>query len=170
MALLKQTPLPYAKTALEPVMSKDTIDYHYSHLYKRYVDHYNDGEGRKGFNEAGAFLHDIFFTQFTKLNKDQPGELTEELIHKHHYNLEDLKEEMLEAAMKMEGSGWIYLATDGTIKSIPNHEICKDIILLIDLWEHAWALQYKWDRKKYVESIWSIINWPHIEDRVALMV
>jgi len=56
-------------------------------------------------------------------------------------------------AMKIEGSGWVYLSTTGKIKVIHNHEIRFDILLLIDWWEHAWALDYQSDK------IWSIMNW-----------
>jgi len=168
---LTQTPLPYARDALEPVMSKETIDYHYGELYKGYVDRYNSREGDRDFNRAGAFLHDIYFTQFEspEHNETHPGPLTERLIKRHHANLADLKQEMLDTAMKIEGSGWVYLAKDGTIKTIKNHEIRKDIVLLIDWWEHSWALQYKSDKKEYFNTIWRIINWDHIEDRLALM-
>ena len=61
---ITQTPLPYKQSALEPVLSAKNIDYHYGHLYRGYVDRYNAHEGDREFNRAGAFLHDIFFTQF----------------------------------------------------------------------------------------------------------
>lgn len=166
---LKQTPLPYGKTALEPVMSPETLDYHYTHLYRRYVDNFNAGKSKR-FNAAGAFLHDIFFTQFCKPGAGgEPGELTQDLIRKHFKSLTGLKAIMRDEAMKIQGSGWIYLALDGNIKVIHNHEIRNDIVLLIDWWEHAWALDYRWDKERYIDNIWKIINWPHIEDRLALM-
>jgi len=55
--------LPYSRSALAPVMSKSTVDYHYGELAKGYVDRYNAGEGDSTFNEAGAYLHNIFFPQ-----------------------------------------------------------------------------------------------------------
>ena len=166
---LKQTRLPYSHTALEPVMSAATIDYHYDELYGGYVRRYNEREGSRDFNKAGAFLHDIYFTQFTnpKTNHTKPGALTLDLIHRHHHNLADLKSEMLERAMAIQGSGWVYLAQDGTVKIIHNHEIRKDIVLLIDWWEHAWALDYQADKKSYFENIWRIMDWDHIESRLA---
>jgi hypothetical protein len=56
-------PLPYARTDLAPVMSENTIDYHYGKLAKGYVDRYNRGEGDDNFNHAGAFLHNIFYDE-----------------------------------------------------------------------------------------------------------
>jgi len=170
MEKLRQTPLPYSETALEPVKSKETLVYHYDHLYKGYVDRYNKGEGDPKFNKAGAFLHDIYFTQFIHPGKGgEPGPLTLELIERKHIDLEDLKSEMLDTAMKIQGSGWVYLSTDGSIKTIKNHEIRDDIAILIDWWEHAYALDYEWDKPGYFKNLWRIMNWPHIEDRVALM-
>ena len=60
--------------------------------------------------------------------------------------------------MKIQGSGWVYLATDGSIKTIKNHQVRDDILLLIDWWEHAWILDYGTDKKKYLNEQWKIIN------------
>ena len=70
--------------------------------------------------------------------------------------------------MKVQGSGWVYLARDGKIKTIKNHEIKMDIVLLIDWWEHAWALDYQADKKKYLARQWKIINWDVISARAGL--
>ena len=59
---LKQTALPYARDALGRSLSKAALDYHYGQLYKGYVDRFNKGEGDPNFNEAGAFLHDIYLS------------------------------------------------------------------------------------------------------------
>lgn len=165
---IEQTPLPYTKTALEPVLSGKNIEYHYNHLYKGYVDRYNNHEGDREFNRAGAFLHDIFFTQFCNpdSNNTEPGTAFELLI-KPYKKLSVLQAEMSDEAMRIQGSGWIYLAKDGKIKTIKNHEIRDDIVLLIDWWEHAWNPDYLWDKKEYFNRIWRIIDWNHIEARLA---
>ena len=62
-AKLETTPLPYTHRALEPVMSAETIEYHYEHLAKGYAKRYNAGEGDPDFNRAGSFLHNKFFPQ-----------------------------------------------------------------------------------------------------------
>ena len=62
-AKLETTPLPYAETALDPVLSKASINYHYEHLAKGYAKRYNAGEGNADFNRAGSFLHNKFFPQ-----------------------------------------------------------------------------------------------------------
>jgi Fe-Mn family superoxide dismutase len=68
--------------------------------------------------------------------------------------------------MKLQGSHWIYLSKNGTIKTIPNHQKRTDIALLIDWWEHAWALDYGTDKKKYLANIWRIINWDVVNQRM----
>ena len=68
--------------------------------------------------------------------------------------------------MKIQGSGWVYLSTSGKIRVIRNHEVRPDILLLIDWWEHAWALDYQSDKGKYFDNIWKIINWGVIKRKV----
>ena len=80
-------------------------------------------------------------------------------IEKHFGTFDRFKEEFEKTAMKIQGSGWAYLARDGKIKTIVNHEIRNDIVLLIDWWEHAWALDYQADKKRYLTNQWKIINW-----------
>lgn len=164
---LTQTPLPYKRDALEPVKSEETLDYHYGELYGGYVKRYNKGEGDADFNEAGAFLHDIYFTQFQapKSNNSPTGKsLT--FIEEHFGSYAKFQEQLGEIAMKIQGSGWVYLSRRGEIKTIKNHEVRKDIALLIDWWEHAWSLDYQSDKKSYLRNIWKIINWDTINQRI----
>ena len=157
---LEQASLPYARDGLGRSLSKQALDYHYGKLYKSYVDRFNKGEGDIDFNEAGAFLHNIYFTQFkSPKNSNTPSGVSEEFINRHFKSFDQFKSEFEKTAMGIQGSGWVYLARDGKIKTIVNHEIKQDIILLIDWWEHAWALDYQADKKKYLENQWKIVNW-----------
>jgi superoxide dismutase len=81
-------------------------------------------------------------------------------------SFEKFQEDIQTEAMKIQGSGWIYLSTSGAIKTIKNHEVRKDIALLIDWWEHAWALDYQADKQKYLKNIWRIINWEVVNSRL----
>ncbi len=158
--------LPYDKKDLDPVMSKETLEYHFENLAKTYAKRYNAGEGDHRFNEAGVFLHNILFQQYQapKDNNKPTGGIGDFIIEKFtNFNL--FKEEFAKVAMGIQGSGWVYLAKDGTIKTIKNHEIKKDILVLVDWWEHAWALDYQQDKKKYLENQWKIMNWEHINVR-----
>ncbi len=164
---LVQAELPYGKKDLYPVKSKETLDYHYGTLYKGYVDRYNSGEGDPDFNEAGAYLHNIYFTQFKEPGgANRPTGASEALINRRFGSFDKFKAAIEEEAMKIQGSGWVYMTRSGDIKTIKNHAIRRDIALLIDWWEHAWALDYQADKAKYLKNIWRIINWEVINRHI----
>jgi len=166
-AKLETTPLPYGEKDLEPVMSQATIDYHYEHLAKGYAKRYNAGEGNANFNRAGSFLHNKFFPQLkAPKGANRPKGAVLELIEKNFKTYEDFKIAFKEVAMAIQGSGWSYLATSGTIKTIPNHQVRTDIALLLDMWEHSWAIDYQWDKEKYIDNFWKIINWDVVNERL----
>jgi len=159
--------LPYNRSGLAPVMSQATIDYHYGELAKGYVDRYNKGEGDATFNEAGAFLHNIYFPQLMPpKSNNQPTGASLALINRKYSSFKDFKEEMKAEAMKIQGSGWIYMSRTGEIKTIKNHQIKNDIALLIDWWEHAWAKDYSSNKAKYFDNIWRCINWDKVNIRI----
>ncbi len=167
---LTQAKLPYAKDDLEPSLSEDALNYHYGKLYKAYVTRFNEGDGDADFNEAGAFLHDLLFTQYqAPTSSNTPDGPAGEFITKHFKTFDKFKEKFVKEAMAIQGSGWVYLARDGSIKTIVNHQIKMDIVLIIDWWEHAWALDYQHDKKKYLENQWKIINWNVISSRIGLL-
>jgi Fe-Mn family superoxide dismutase len=162
---LEMLELPYTANELDPSISENTINYHYGKLAKSYAERYNANEGDPTFNEAGVFLHNILFQQYrAPKSSNKPAGKVLEFIEEHYTDFDKFKEKFATEAMKIQGSGWVYLADDGKIKTIKNHEIKKDIVLLIDWWEHA-MYDYKWDKKKYLENQWKIINWDHINVR-----
>lgn len=155
--------LNYDNSALAPVISEETMDLHYSALAKGYVDRFNRGEGDKDFNEAGAFLHNIFFAQFTSpTNNNKPSDSNLKFINEHYGNFKNFKEQFKEDALKIQGSGWIYLSNSGKIKTIKNHAIKTDIKLLLDLWEHAFLLNDHPNKETYINGFWKIIDWSKI--------
>ena len=163
---LTQTTLPYKKDELEPALSEDAVKYHYSKLYKAYVDRYNEGEGDPEFNEAGAYLHDLYFTQFyAPKTSNLPTGKALEIIEEKFGTFDKFKEEFLKEAMGVQGSGWVYLSRYGEIKTIKNHVIRKDITVILDMWEHAFYLDYQADKKAYLNNQWKIVNWDIINQR-----
>jgi Fe-Mn family superoxide dismutase len=157
--------LPYAADELAPSISEDTINYHYGKLAKTYAERYNNNEGDPTFNEAGVFLHNILFQQYqAPSNSNKPVGKVLEFIEEHYKTFDKFKEAFAKEAMSIQGSGWVYLADDGSIKTIANHAVKNDIVLLIDWWEHA-MYDYKWDKKSYLNNQWKIINWDHINIR-----
>ena len=167
---LSRVKLNYSLYDLEPVISQDTMNYHYGKLYKTYVDRFNNKEGDVDFNEAGAYLHQLYFEQFREPKSgSKPFDESAEFLDKHFAGtgLNGLKEVFTQEAMKIQGSGWAYWAKNGQIKTIKNHAMRSDIVLLIDWWEHAWALDYQADKSKYLENIWKIIDWSVINRRLS---
>jgi Fe-Mn family superoxide dismutase len=67
--------------------------------------------------------------------------------------------------MGIQGSGWVYLSHDGSIKIIANHQVRSDVILIVDWWEHSFIPDYSTDKKRYLENIWKIIDWNAINTR-----
>lgn len=164
---LELVKLPYAKTALSPVMSQSTINNHYGKLAKGYVDRFNKGEGDNTFNAAGVYLHNLFFPQLrAPRTTNKPTGAIKTLIERKFKTFENFKEEVAKTAMKLQGSHWIYLSKNGTIKTIPNHQKRTDIALLIDWWEHAWTIDYGADKAKYLKNIWKIVNWDIVNQRL----
>lgn len=164
---LERVKLPYALDGLGRSLSKRSLNYHYGKLYKAYCDRFNAGEGDLNFNEAGAFLHSKYFSQFTNpRNSNAPTGACLDFIKENFKSFEDFKEKFTKTAMGIQGSGWVYLARDGKIKTIVNHEIKNDIVLLIDWWEHSWALDYESDKEAYLNNQWKIIDWSVIEQRI----
>jgi Fe-Mn family superoxide dismutase len=159
--------LPYATNELEPVMSEATINYHYGELAKGYVKRYNAKEGDPYFNESGAYLHNVFFPQLQPpKGANKPTGSAEALINKKFGNFVNFQKAFAEEAMKIQGSGWVYLNRSGEIKTIKNHAVRTDIAMIIDWWEHAWALDYQSDKAKYLENMWKIINWDVVNQRL----
>ena len=163
---LETTPLPYGVKDLAPVLSGDSINYHYEHLAKGYAKRYNAGEGNADFNRAGSFLHNKFFPQLRPVkgaNRHRGAVLA--LIEEKFKTYEDFKQAFKETAMKIQGSGWVYLSTGGDIKTIANHAVRTDICVLVDWWEQ-WATDYQWDKERYLDNIWKIIDWDVCNERL----
>jgi len=166
-AKLETTPLPYGEKDLEPVLSKESLEYHYGHLAKGYAKRYNADEGNANFNRAGSFLHNKFFPQLrAPKGANRPRGAVLALIEDKFKTYDDFRDEFKKTAMAIQGSGWIYLSTAGAIKTIPNHQVRTDICVLVDWWEHVWATDYQWDKERYLDNIWKIINWDVCNERL----
>jgi len=155
---------PSFKTELIPVISKETLDLHLT-LANKYCTNYNEGINTD-FSYAGYFLHNTLFTQFREVrNNNKPNGPMLGFINKHFGSYDNMKDEFEKVAMSLQGSNWVYLADNGTIKTIKNHEVRNDILLLVDWWEHAFILDYGSDKAKYLKEQWKIINWNVINTR-----
>jgi Fe-Mn family superoxide dismutase len=160
-----QIKLPVKDTELSPVFSKEAIDLHYGVLYKNYVEKALAGEG--DFQVAGAKLHTLFFEQFqTPKSTNNPDGAAKTLIVKKFGSYEKFKDSITKTALSIHGSGWVYLDTNGIIKTIANHKVVDDVAIICDLWEHSYILDYGADKEKYLKNIWQIIDWDVINIRL----
>lgn len=158
--------LPYEEKELEPVMDRDVVRYHYHVLSKGYVDRFNSGDGDPVFNKAGALLHNLWWVQLqSPKSSNVPAGAIKELIDNKYGSFSDFKDQFKDESMKLQGSGWCYIDSSGDISTLKNQTWKKDIIMLIDLWEHA-ANPYH-TRKEYLRTIWQIINWDVVNDRLT---
>ena len=156
--------LPYGIKDLEPIMDEKTIKFHYSVLSKGYVDRFNNNEGDPVFNKAGALLHNLWWAQLMKpKNNNTPTGPSKEIIDEKYGNFDKFKDNFIEESLKLQGSGWCYLSTSGSIKIIKNHQWKSDIAMLIDEWEHVSPFNV---RKDFLKNIWKIINWDIVNDRL----
>lgn len=166
---LEVVKLPYKMSELSPVLSEENIDYHYNVLTKGYVRRYNEKEGDADFNYGGATLHNMFWTQ---LQAPRPGNkptgAIKKLIEDTHKSFDNFKEELIRTAMTIQGSGWVYIAKNGSIKTTPNQSYKSDILMPIDMWEHSFSdyVPAKDAKKKYLEGMMRIINWESINLRL----
>ncbi len=190
--------LPYDFNALEPVISAEIMELHYSKHHKGYVtnlnlaiEKYHEAEGKSDvaqmialqsavkFNGGGHINHSIFWTILAPISKGgggmPKGELAK-MIERDFGSFDSFKEKFTAATTSIQGSGWGWLGFNKGQKQL-EITTCNNQdplstqglvpILGVDVWEHAYYLQYKNVRADYVKAIWQILNWKHIEERFA---
>jgi Fe-Mn family superoxide dismutase len=164
---LELTPLAFKPSDLEPVLSEQNVKFHHGVLARGYVGRFNAGEGDAEFNQAGAYLHNIFFTQLRPVSgSNKPQGAIAALIDEKFGSFAEFQEQFASEAMKIQGSGWVYLTRSGAIRVIANHRIRRDIAMLVDWWEHAFQLDYQNDKQKYLKNFWKIIDWNVVNGRL----
>ena len=186
--------LPYANDALEPVISQETIDYHYGKHLQTYINNLNalvpgtNDEGKSLeeivattndtpiFNNAGQVLnHTLYFLQFTPYpSASKPQGALAEMIRRDFGNFENFKDEMTKASSTLFGSGWAWLALDKDGKLVivkeanggnPLRQGMKPL-LGFDVWEHAYYLDYQNRRTDHLARLWDIIDWEVVQKRM----
>lgn len=195
--MIKMIGLPYPMNALEPYYTMETLDLHYNVLYKGYVDNFNKTEDKLkdarekddysnikcleknlSFFGSGAILHELFFTNLGPAIPTSPSvELMNHII-KDFGSFEKFKRQFSEAASQVEASGWCLLVWTNRLNRLnilqcEKHQNltlwgCKPI-LIIDMWEHSYYLQYKTKRLEYIEAVWNIVNWNEANKRFNIM-
>jgi Fe-Mn family superoxide dismutase len=190
--------LPYDFNALEPVISAEIMELHYSKHHKGYVtnlnaalEKYHEAETKNDvaqmialqsaikFNGGGHINHSIFWTILAPVSKGlhqgPKGDLAK-MIDRDFGSMDVFKEKLNAATTAVQGSGWGWLGYNKgqkrlEITTCSNQDPLSTQglvpLLGIDVWEHAYYLQYKNVRADYVKAVWQVFNWKNIEERFA---
>ena len=184
--------LPYAIDALEPVISKETLEFHHGKHLAGYVNNLNGLLPGSGFeemsleeivrkaqggilNNAGQILnHELYFGQFAapKENNAPTGKLAEAIV-RDFGSFEAFKEAFQKGGATLFGSGWVWLSADKDGKLLITQEtnaanpVQKGLkpLLTFDVWEHAYYLDYQNRRPDHLAALWQIIDWEVIGKR-----
>lgn len=180
--------LPYAFDALEPYMSKETMEFHYGKHHQTYVNKLNElientqfndltltdiiktSEGAIFNNAAQVFNHDFFWKCLTP-NQISISKTLEEVLIKHFISIEEFKKQFTAKAISHFGSGWTWLVEDENknLKIITTQNAQTPLttnskpLLVCDVWEHAYYIDFRNNRAKYIENFWNIVNWDFVE-------
>ena len=192
--------LPYAYNALEPFISEAQLRLHHDKHHAAYVNGANaileklDKARQAGtdvdtkatlkelsFQAGGHVLHSLFWQNLAPVAKavKEPSGALAEALKKEFGSFERFKKEFSSAAASTEGSGWAALAwsnmTDSPlIMQIEKHNVnvypTFRILMVLDVWEHAYYLDYKNERPKFVEAFWNIVNWDEVNQRLEAII
>ena len=188
--------LPYKYNALEPAISEAILRIHHDKHHSAYVNGANAAlqkleaaresgfkdfdiravERDLAFNVSGHILHALYWQNMGPKGGSTPGGKLVDMINESFGSFDKFKGQLSNATKQVEGSGWGLLVYEPILNrlltlQIQNHQnllVHGSVPLLcVDVWEHAYYLQYKNDRGSYVDQWWSIINWDDVEKRVV---
>jgi superoxide dismutase, Fe-Mn family len=184
--------LPYTLDALEPMMSKETLEFHYGKHHQTYVNKLNElientkyqdlslvdiiasSEGGIFNNAAQVYNHDFFWKGLTPNQKAISSKL-ESVINENFTSIEEFKKEFTSKAVGHFGSGWAWLVQDENKKlkivstvnaQTPLADNLKPL-LVCDVWEHAYYIDVRNARPAYLENFWKLVNWDFVEENLA---
>lgn len=189
-----QPKLPYAPDALAPVILQTTVEYHYGKHEKTYVDTLNSliegteyadmpleqiitSSSGKLFNNASqAWNHIFYFFQFAPDGQKEPGGALLAKIEETFGSFDDFRKQFETAGATLFGSGWVWLSADDKgsliISQGPNasNPMTQGLrpLLVFDVWEHAYYLDWQNRRADYLHRLWDIVDWSVVEMRYGL--
>ncbi len=185
--------LPYALDALAPHISKETLEFHHGRHHATYVTNLNNltkggkfesmsleeiikeaGQGPIFNNAAQHFNHSFYWNSLRPKAGGEPRGRIGEAIKKASGDFETFKKKFTETAVGHFGSGWAWLVqnADGSLAIEGGHDADNPIvhnkrpILTCDVWEHAYYIDYRNARARYVEAFWNIVNWDFAESNL----
>lgn len=181
--------LPYAKDALAPHISEETLEYHYGKHHQTYVTNLNNlvpgtafedktleeiitsASGPVFNNAAQIWNHTFYWNCLSPTGGGEPAGTLAEVINAAFGSFETFKEEFTKAAVGTFGSGWGWLVknADGSLAIVSTSNAGNPLtagqtpLLTCDVWEHAYYIDYRNARPKYVEAFWDLVNWEFVE-------
>jgi Fe-Mn family superoxide dismutase len=182
-------PLPFAPDALEPVISAETIDYHYGKHHRAYVNNLNslvpgtefenaslkeivlNSKGVIFNNAAQVWNHSFYWNGLSPDGGGEPQGVLAVAIEAAFGSFGEFREEFIKSAVGNFGSGWTWLVknSDGSLEIVNTSNAenpmrdDKTPLLTVDVWEHAYYVDYRNARPKYLAEIWALINWDFVE-------
>lgn len=194
--MLNKIDLPYSLDALEPYYSKETLMIHYEILYTGYVNNTNKTEERLeqarknnnfedikclekdlSFYGSGVILHELFFENMGPAIPTNPNIKLMEQIRKDFTSYDKFKTQFSASSIAVEASGWNLLVWVPRFKKLEILQCEKHQnltlwgcipLLVLDMWEHSYFLQYEAKRKDYVDAWWNIVNWNLVNKRFEI--
>jgi len=182
-------PLPYAQDALEPVISRETLEYHHGKHHQTYVTNLNnlvEGTEFSGaeleeiikkasggiFNNAAQVWNHTFYWNCLCPGGSAPGPELASAIDNTFGSMDEFKKQFSASAAGNFGSGWTWLVknSDGSMAIVNTSNAGNPMtegqtpLLTIDVWEHAYYIDYRNARPKYLEAIWDIVNWAQVSE------
>jgi Fe-Mn family superoxide dismutase len=183
--------LPYEKTALAPHLSAETVDFHYGKHFQTYINNLNNliagtefegksleqivrsASGPVFNNAAQAWNHAIYFMSFSAKPQTAPTGALAEAINRDFGSLESFKEQFAKSAIGLFGSGWTWLVKNaaGNLEIVNTSNAGnpmtdgKTPLMVIDVWEHAYYIDYRNVRAESVKAFWNIVNWKIADER-----
>ncbi|MBO4941990.1 MAG: superoxide dismutase [Muribaculaceae bacterium] len=187
----EQPQLPYNRQALEPVISAETIDYHYGKHEKAYIDNLNKlikdtefedmsleeviahSKGALFNNASQAWNHIFYFFTFAPDGSREPQGDLRRAIDRDFGSFDNFKKAFVDAGVGLFGSGWVWLSRDEEGKLFITQEqnagnpITSGLtpLLTFDVWEHAYYLDYQNRRADALAKLWDIVDWDVVENR-----
>jgi Fe-Mn family superoxide dismutase len=190
---IKLPKLPYEMNALEPHISRETLEYHYGKHHQSYVTNLNNliqhtensdksleeiiksaGPGGIFNNAAQVWNHTFYWHCLSPKGGNEPTGKLADLVNKAFGSFENFKDQFSKTAISTFGSGWTWLVKnpDGslTITSTSNAGTPmtenKHATLTCDVWEHAYYIDYRNARPKYLEAFWNLVNWEFVTENL----